>query len=73
MAKAYIDQLTGKTRSTNQKVQLNINGTNEHDSQVMAEHFNEYFINSVLQLSKNFINVHASHKVVTNSDSFLHL
>lgn len=49
-----IDKLLGKEKHTHQSIQLKVNGSILNDSHAIAINFNDYFLNSVQQLSQTF-------------------
>lgn len=53
-----IDKLSGREHPKNEDIQLKLNGTHQVDSLVIANNFNDYFINSVLELGQNFTQTH---------------
>lgn len=46
-----IDKLLGKEKSTNKSIRLKVNGWIQNDDHIVGKYFNDYYINSVQELS----------------------
>lgn len=69
-----IDKVTGRKSCKDHKLEININGNLETDAQIVANHFNNYFIESVKELgiqnrdSNNYVRASDCIDLCTKSD-----
>ena len=54
-----IDKLLGKENPNSGSIQLKINGIIVNDNSAVATHFNNYFLDSVVDLGQHFIKKHS--------------